>query len=121
MRFLRLCAPGGRYHRQSFDGRTDPTARAGDPVPTEDRLTPWLPPGVHPALAGKPFFPANRDKRPAVKEWRPFADRLPNEQETASWKNHRGPWAMLCGPLSFVAVDFDGEEGKKLYEEKFGN
>ena len=81
----------------------------------------WLPPGVHPALAGKPFFPARPDKRPAVPEWRPFADRLPTEKEIAAWKNHTGPWGMPCGPLSFVAVDFDGPGGKKFYEEKFGN
>jgi len=28
---------------------------------------------------------------------------------------------MPCGPLSYVVLDFDGAEGKKLYEEKFGN
>jgi KaiC/GvpD/RAD55 family RecA-like ATPase len=28
---------------------------------------------------------------------------------------------MPCGPLSFVAVDFDGADGKKLYEEQYGN
>jgi len=81
--------------------------------------TSWLPPGVHPSLAGKPFFPAGKDKRPAVSEWRPFADRLPNEQEIASWKNHNGPWGMPCGPLSYVAIDFDGEEGRKFFEAKF--
>jgi hypothetical protein len=28
---------------------------------------------------------------------------------------------MPCGPLSFVVLDFDGNEGKKLYEDRFGN
>jgi hypothetical protein len=84
-------------------------------------VTSFLPPGVHPALAGKPFFPANRDKRPAVKEWRPFADRLPTEQEIASWKNHPGPWGMPCGPLSFAVLDFDGPEGRKIFEEKYSD
>jgi KaiC/GvpD/RAD55 family RecA-like ATPase len=28
---------------------------------------------------------------------------------------------MPCGPLSFVAVDFDGADGKKLYEDRFGD
>jgi KaiC/GvpD/RAD55 family RecA-like ATPase len=81
----------------------------------------FLPSGVHPVLKGKPFFPANRDKRPAVLEWRPFADRLPTIEEATAWVNHKGPWAMPCGPLSFVAVDFDGADGKKLYEDRFGN
>jgi hypothetical protein len=28
---------------------------------------------------------------------------------------------MPCGPLSFVVLDFDGPEGRKVYEEKFGD
>jgi hypothetical protein len=79
----------------------------------------FLPPGVHEALRGKPFFPCKSDKTPAVAAWRPFADRLPNDQEIASWKNHGGPWGMPCGPPSYVVIDFDGEEGRKFYEEKF--
>lgn len=90
----------------------------------------WTPPGVHPALAGKPFFPCSADKRPAFDllpksadgkpTWTPFRKRLATPEEITRWKRHPGPWAMPCGALSgFDVLDFDVPEGPKLYEDKY--
>ncbi len=93
-------------------------------------MTDFLPPGVHPALRGKPFFPCSADKRPAFDllpkstdgkpTWAPFRKRLATVEEVTRWKGHRGPWGMPCGALSgFVVLDFDIPEGPKLYEAKY--
>jgi AAA domain/Bifunctional DNA primase/polymerase, N-terminal/Primase C terminal 1 (PriCT-1) len=93
-------------------------------------MSSFLPPGVHPALEGRPFFPCSPDKRPAFNllpkgpddkpTWTPFRKRLATPEEVTRWKGHRGPWAMPCGELSgFVALDFDGPEGLKLYEDRY--
>ena len=93
-------------------------------------MTDFLPPGVHPALRGKPFFPCSADKRPAFDllpkstdgkpTWAPFRNRLATPEEVTRWKTHRGPWGMPCGALSgIVALDFDVPEGPKLYEDKY--
>lgn len=93
-------------------------------------MSSFLPPGVHPALEGRPFFPCSPNKRPAFDllpkspdgkpTWAPFMKQLPTPEEVARWKGHRGPWAMPCGKLSgFVALDFDGPEGMKLYEDRY--
>jgi KaiC/GvpD/RAD55 family RecA-like ATPase len=91
---------------------------------------PFLPPGVHPSLAGKPFFPCSPDKRPAFDllpktsegkpTWGPFRDRLASVEEITRWKGHPGPWGMPCGKLSgFVVLDFDVPEGPKLYDARY--
>jgi KaiC/GvpD/RAD55 family RecA-like ATPase len=90
---------------------------------------PFLPPGVHPALRGKPFFPCTADKRPAFDllprvggrpTWSPFQKRLATVEEAARWKDHPGPWGMPCGALSgFVVLDFDVPDGPKLYDSRY--
>ncbi|MHB8783769.1 MAG: AAA family ATPase [Desulfobacteria bacterium] len=107
--------------------KTDPAATA----PAEGgAMTVFLPPGVHPALRGKPFFPCSADKRPAFDllpkspegkpTWAPFRKRLATPEEMTRWKGHPGPWGMPCGALSgFVVLDFDVPEGPKLYEAKY--
>ena len=90
----------------------------------------WLPPGVHEGLRGRPFFPALPNKKPAAYllpkdvdgtgTWKPFQERLPTPEEIAAWKDHRGPWAMPCGPISgFVVLDFDGEDGRRFFEARY--
>ena len=90
----------------------------------------FLPAGVHPSLAGKPFFPCSPDKRPAFDllpkssdgkpTWMPFRNRLATVEEMTRWKGHPGPWGMPCGKLSgFVALDFDPPEGPKLFDARY--
>lgn len=92
---------------------------------------PFLPPGIAEFLRGAPFFPVHgRDagdkwKRPAVRNWKQFQTTFPAPDDVAKWDREGRlqpgkPWALVTGKVSGVFVlDFDGEEGRALYHEKF--
>src|SRR3990172_54444 len=104
------------HPERAFSRHSDPwTAREGT-------MTPWLPPGVHPAQEGKPFFPCNPDKKPAPwllpkdKEgnptWAPFMKQLPTEDVIKNdGKNIPAPGrcrAVRCPMSSSISTALKG-------------
>lgn len=63
--------------------------------------------------AGYSVFPVGSNKRPAIKEWKPYQTRLPTEEELLLWEKQYANCgiALVCGEISKVlAVDIDTED-----------
>lgn len=80
---------------------------------TEDPKEAWLR-----SVSLIPIQP--RGKKPLLDTWKEFQDRRATPEEWAVWSKKwtRPNVALVCGRVSgIVALDFDGEAGKKLLEE----
>jgi putative DNA primase/helicase len=64
---------------------------------------------------GRSIIPTNLDKRPAVKEWKPFQTARPTPDQIQSWaKTGPAGWAQITGAVSnIVTLDFDGPAGSE--------
>lgn len=63
--------------------------------------------------AGYSVIPVGSNKRPAIKEWKPYQTRLPTEEELLLWEKQYANCgiALVCGEISKVlAVDIDTED-----------
>ena len=71
--------------------------------------------------AGKSIIPIQpKGKRPALKSWDEFKDRIATEEEVRGWfkRNPDANIGLVCGAISgLVAVDVDGEQGQAWFKQ----
>ena len=71
--------------------------------------------------AGKSIIPIQpKGKRPAIKSWEEFQNRVATEEEVRGWFENKPDLniALVCGSMSgLVAVDVDGEQGQAWFKE----
>jgi hypothetical protein len=59
--------------------------------------------------AGLSYFPLGANKRPAVREWRPYMEQSPGLDELKIWQNspYSGYAVVMGGPERLLAIDLE--------------
>lgn len=70
---------------------------------------------------GFSVIPVGTDKKPTIKEWKPYQTRKPNNNELQQWfgKGSKNNIGIITGAISGITVvDFDSPDAVKLAKEK---
>jgi len=85
---------------------------------TPQKISPWR----YYRKMGFSLFPAGKDKKPAVTEWKKYQTRFPTDKEIAAWERAKYNIAIVTGKLSnLLVIDTDNAKATAEFEELLGD